>query len=52
MIDTLVDAGFPVQRCCRTLGVSEQGYYEYRRRPLSPTMMRREWLTAHQGGPR
>ena len=46
MIDTLVDAGFTVQQCCRVLQVSSQGYYEYRRRPMSPTRMRREWLTA------
>ena len=46
MIDLLVDAGFSVQRCCQVLGVSSQGYYRYRRRPLSPTKMRREWLTA------
>ena len=46
MIDTLVDAGFSVQRCCQVLEVSSQGYYAYRRRPLSPTKMRREWLTA------
>ena len=46
MIDVLVDAGFTVQQCCRVLNVSSQGYYDYRRRPISPTMMRREWLTA------
>ncbi len=46
MIDVLVDAGFPVARCCQVLSVSSQGYYAYRRRPLSPTRMRREWLTA------
>ena len=46
MIDTLTDAGFSVQRCCEVLEVSSQGYYAYQRRPLSPTKMRREWLTA------
>ena len=46
MIDVLVDAGYSVERCCVVLGVSPQGYYAYRRRPLSPTKMRREWLTA------
>ena len=46
MIDVLVDAGFPVKRCCTVLGVSTQGYYLYRRRPMSATMMRRVWLTA------
>ena len=46
MIDTLVDAGFTVQQCCRVLNVSSQGYYDYRRRHLSPTKLRREWLTA------
>jgi len=46
VIDLLVDAGFSITRCCRVLGVSSQGYHAYRRRPLSPTKMRREWLTA------
>ena len=46
MIDALVDAGFTPKGVCRVLGVSRQGYYAYRRRPMSPTMMRREWLTA------
>jgi transposase InsO family protein len=46
VIDTLVDAGFTVKQCTRVLNVSSQGYYAYRRRPLSPTKMRREWLTA------
>jgi len=46
VIDTLVDTGFTVKQCCRVLNVSSQGYYEYRRRPLSPTKMRREWLSA------
>jgi putative transposase len=46
VIDVLVGAGFPVERTCQVLGVTPQGYYAYRRRPLSPTKMRREWLTA------
>lgn len=32
--------------CRKALGVSRQSSYHYRRRPMSPTMMRREWLTA------
>lgn len=46
MIDALVDSGFSAKQACRVLGVSRQGYYRYRHRPMSPTMMRREWLTA------
>ena len=46
MIDHLVDTGFSVSRCCEVLGCSSQGYYAYRRRGLSPTKMRRGWLTA------
>ena len=46
MIDVLVDAGFTVQQCYRVPNASSQGYYAYRRRPMSPTKMRREWLTA------
>ena len=45
MIDRLVDAGLPTKVCCRVLGVSSPGYYRYRNRPLSPTRMRRQWLT-------
>lgn len=45
MIDQLVDAGLPTKVCCRVLGVSSPGYYRYRNRPLSPTRMRRQWLT-------
>ena len=45
MIDRLVDAGLPAKVCCRVLGVSSPGYYKYRTRPMSPTRMRRQWLT-------
>ena len=45
MIDRLVDSGLPVKTCCRTLGVSSPGYYRYLNRPMSPTQMRRQWLT-------
>jgi transposase InsO family protein len=46
VIDRLVGAGFSVKRCYQVLGVSSQGYYAYRRRPMSQTKMRREWLVA------
>jgi transposase InsO family protein len=46
VIDILVDAGFSVQQCCKVLRVSSAGYYLYRNRPMSPTKLRREWLTA------
>ena len=45
MIDVLVGAGFPVKKCCEVLGVSSAGYYLAKTRPMSPTMIRREWLT-------
>jgi putative transposase len=45
VIDRLVDAGLPAKVCCRVLGVSSPGYYRYRRRPIAPTQMRRQWLT-------
>jgi putative transposase len=45
VIDRLADIGVPVDRCCRVLGVSRQGYYRYKRRATSPTQLRRQWLT-------
>lgn len=45
MIDALAAAGTPVDVACRVLGVSRQGYYRYKRRPLSATQLRRQWLT-------
>ena len=44
MIDTLVDAGFSVKKCCEVLSVSSAGYYLAKTRPMSPTKIRREWL--------
>jgi transposase InsO family protein len=45
VIDTLVGAGFRVKKCCEVLGISSAGYYLAKTRPISPTMIRREWLT-------
>lgn len=45
MIDALVDAGFSVKKCCEVLSVSSAGYYLAKTRPMSPTKIRREWLT-------
>ncbi len=45
MIDRLVDAGVPVDRCCRVLGVARQNYYKQKRTPTSATQLRRLWLT-------
>jgi putative transposase len=40
-----VKAGYRAEVCCRFLGVSSPGYYKYKNRVLSPTQMRRQWLT-------
>jgi len=45
VIDRLVDAGAPVARCCRILGVARQNYYKHRRTPTTSQQLRREWLT-------
>ena len=45
MIDALAEAGHRVKVCYRLLGVSSPGYHQYKNRPLSPTQMRRQWLT-------
>jgi putative transposase len=45
VIDRLVDAGAPVDRCCRILGVTRQSYYKHKRTPSTPRQLRREWLT-------
>ena len=44
-IDHLIEAGYRAKQCCRLLGVSSPGYYRYKNRPISPTQMRRLWLT-------
>ncbi|MBB4855597.1 transposase InsO family protein [Mycobacteroides chelonae] len=45
MIDRLVDAGAPVERCCKVLGITRQNYYKHKRTPSTPTQLRRQWLT-------
>jgi len=45
MIDALVEDGHRAKVCCRLLEVSSPGYYKYKKRPLAPTQMRRQWLT-------
>lgn len=45
MIDALVASGHRAKLCCRLVGVSSPGYSRYKNRPISPTQMRRQWLT-------
>jgi len=44
VIDALTGQGTDVRRACRTLGVSESGYYAWKDRPTSPRELRRIWL--------
>ncbi len=43
-MDSLTGPGFNIRHACRTLGVSESGYYAWKDRPDSPRMLRRIWL--------
>lgn len=45
MIERLADAGIPIDRCCRVLGVARQHYYRVKRKPLTQSELRRQWLT-------
>lgn len=44
MIDSLTGQGFTIRHACRTLGVSESGYYAWKDRPDPPRTLRRIWL--------
>ena len=44
MIGELARAGFHAKVYCRMLGVCSPGFYKYRKRPMSPTRIRRQWL--------
>jgi putative transposase len=44
VIDSLTGQGFSVRHACRTLGVSESGYYAWKDRPDPPRQLRRIWL--------
>lgn len=44
MIAALTGQGINVQQACRTLEVSESGYYAWRGRPDPPRTLRRIWL--------
>ncbi len=44
MIEALTGQGIDVRHACRTLGVSESGFYAWKTRPASPRALRRIWL--------
>lgn len=44
MIESLAGQGINVRHACRTLEVSESGYYAWKGRPDSPRTLRRIWL--------
>ena len=45
MIDRLADAGVPIDRCCHVLGITRQKYYKHKRKPMTQSELRRQWLT-------
>lgn len=45
MIDRLADTGGPIDRCCQVLGIARQNYYKHKRKPMTPSELRRQWLT-------
>jgi putative transposase len=44
VIDSLTGQGINRVHACRTLGVSESGYYDWKGRPDAPRTLRRIWL--------
>jgi putative transposase len=44
VIDSLIGQGFNVRHGCRTLRVSESGYYAWQERPDPSRTLRRIWL--------
>jgi putative transposase len=41
----MANEALPVEMACRVLGVSESGYYAWRKRPPSPRAVRHVWLS-------
>ena len=46
VIESLTGQGFNVRHACRTLDVSQSGYYAWKDRPDSPRTLRRIWLAS------